>query len=71
MITKLKARHGAITAAFGRQPAEMTVVFHAGQDKEHNVTEPGQRPAMSKQNVGRPGIHRVIECDHLITRRLG
>jgi hypothetical protein len=38
MITQLKARYEAITAAFGQQPADMTVVFDAGQNSEDNFT---------------------------------
>jgi hypothetical protein len=41
------------------------------QDQDFDVTEPCQRPAMSQQDVGRPGIHCVTECVHLITLRLG
>jgi transposase len=38
MITQLKARYEAITAACGQQPADMTVVFDAGQNSEGNFT---------------------------------
>jgi transposase len=38
MITQLKARYEAITAARGQQPADMTVVFDAGQNSEGNFT---------------------------------
>jgi hypothetical protein len=38
MITQLKARYDAITAAFGQQSADMTVVFDAGQNSEGNFT---------------------------------
>jgi transposase len=38
MITQLKARYEAITAACGQQPAGMTVVFDAGQNSEDNFT---------------------------------
>ena len=36
MIDQLRARYEAITAACGQQPAEMTVVFDAGQNSEAN-----------------------------------
>ena len=36
MIGQLKARHEAITAACGQQPADMTVVFDAGQNSAAN-----------------------------------
>jgi transposase len=36
MIGQLRTRHAAIAAAAGRQPAEMTVVFDAGQNSEDN-----------------------------------
>src|SRR6266702_624232 len=36
MISQLRARYEAITAACGEQPAEMTVVFDAGQNSEAN-----------------------------------
>jgi len=36
MIDQLLARHEAITAACGQQPAQMTVVFDAGQNSEDN-----------------------------------
>ena len=36
MIGQLKARHEAITAACGQQPADMTVVFDAGQNSAGN-----------------------------------
>ncbi len=36
MIDQLRARHEAITAASGQQPAQMTVVFDAGQNSEDN-----------------------------------
>ena len=38
MITQLKARYEAVTAACGQQPADMTVVFDAGQNSEDNFT---------------------------------
>jgi transposase len=38
LITQLKARYEAITAACGQQPADMTVVFDAGQNSEDNFT---------------------------------
>ncbi len=36
MVSQLRARYEAITAACGQQPAEMTVVFDAGQNSEAN-----------------------------------
>src|SRR5260370_5566670 len=36
MIDQLRARYEAITAACGQQPAQMTVVFDAGQNSEDN-----------------------------------
>ena len=36
MIGQLKARHEAIAAACGQRPADMTVVFDAGQNSEAN-----------------------------------
>jgi transposase len=36
MIDQLRARYEAITAACGQQPAQMTVVFDAGQNSEAN-----------------------------------
>src|SRR6266508_3292574 len=36
MIDQLRARHGAVCANAGQQPAQMTVVFDAGQNSEDN-----------------------------------
>jgi transposase len=36
MIDQLRARHAAVCAAVGQQPAQMTVVFDAGQNSEDN-----------------------------------
>src|SRR6266568_3276196 len=36
MISQLRTRYEAITAACGQQPAEMTVVFDAGQNSQDN-----------------------------------
>ena len=36
MVDQLRARHAAIAAAAGQQPADMTVVFDAGQNSEDN-----------------------------------
>jgi len=36
MISQLRERHEAVTAACGQQPAEMTVVFDAGQNSGDN-----------------------------------
>jgi transposase len=36
MIDQLRRRHAAVCAAAGQQPAEMTVVFDAGQNSEDN-----------------------------------
>jgi transposase len=36
MIDQLRQRHAAVCAAAGQQPAEMTVVFDAGQNSEDN-----------------------------------
>src|SRR6266508_2976938 len=38
MISQLRTRYEAITAACGQQPAEMTVVFDAGQNSQDNFT---------------------------------
>ena len=38
MITQLKTRYETVTAACGQQPADMTVVFDAGQNSEDNFT---------------------------------
>lgn len=36
MIDVLAGRHAAIAAASGQQPADMTVVFHAGRNSRVN-----------------------------------
>jgi transposase len=38
MIDQLRDRHAAVCAAAGQQPAQMTVVFDAGQNSEDNFT---------------------------------
>ena len=38
MITQLKTRHETVTASCGQRPADMTVVFDAGQNSEDNFT---------------------------------
>jgi transposase len=38
MVDQLCARHTAVCASAGQQPADMTVVFDAGQDSEANFT---------------------------------
>ena len=42
MIDVLAARHAAICAASGQEPAEMTVVFDAGQNSGRQLRPPGR-----------------------------
>ena len=54
MTAQLRDQHAAVCAATGQQPADMTVVFDAGQNSEDNFTHLAA-PAASSMRAGSAG----------------